>query len=136
MTDKPIEKVLIELENQYWQAIRDKDMDAAMRLTDDSCVVAGAQGVARIDRKAFAGMLNSGNWTLNEFNLDQVQVQPITDDVATVAYKVREELTVDGKPLTLEAADTSTWTKRNGRWVCSAHTEAIAGDPYGRDRHG
>jgi hypothetical protein len=24
--------------------------------------------------------------------------------------------------------------RRGGRWVCALHTEAIAGDPYGRDR--
>jgi hypothetical protein len=47
---------------------------------------------------------------------------------------VREQLTVDGNPLTLEAADASTWVRRDGRWVCALHTESIAGDPFGRDR--
>ena len=67
MTTTTIEKELVELETQYWQAIKDKDLDAAMQLTDDTCIVTGAQGAASIDRKAFAGMLNSPAWTLNEF---------------------------------------------------------------------
>jgi len=48
--------------------------------------------------------------------------------------KVHEELTVDGKPVSIDAADTSTWVRRDGRWLCAAHIEALAGDPYGRDR--
>jgi ketosteroid isomerase-like protein len=135
MATQTIEQELIDLEKQYWQAIKDKDVDAAMRLTDDTCIVAGAQGVATIDRKAFAGMLNSGEWTLDEFEVDDnVQVRLVTDDVALVGYKVKEKLTVDGKPVTLDAADASAWVRRNGGWLCAMHAEAIAGDPYGRDR--
>jgi len=63
-----------------------------------------------------------------------VIARAVTDDVAVVAYKVREQLTVDGKPLTLDAADASTWVRRDGRWLCALHTESIAGDPFGRDR--
>jgi hypothetical protein len=63
-------------------------------------------------------------------------VRLLGDDVAIVAYQVHEELTVDGKPVTLDAADSSTWVRRDGRWLCALHTEAIAGDPFGRDRKG
>jgi hypothetical protein len=135
MTTMTIEKELVELETQYWQAIQDKNTDAAMKLTDDTCVVTGASGAASIDRKAFAGMLNSPGWTLNEFEfVGDVIARAVTDDVGVVAYKVREQLTVDGKPLTLEAADASTWIRRDGRWLCVLHTESIIGDPFGRDR--
>jgi hypothetical protein len=135
MTTTSFEHELVDLERQYWQAIKDKDVDAAMQLTDDTCVVTGAQGAASIDRKAFAGMLNSPGWTLNEFEfVGEVIARAITDDVAIVAYKVREQLTVEGKPLTFEAADASTWVRRDGRWVCALHTESIGGDPFGRDR--
>ena len=132
-----IEKELVDMEQQYWQAIRDKDVNAAMALTDSTCVVAGASGVASIDRASFAAMLKGGNWTLNEFEfVGDVQVRAVTDDVAVVAYKVKEQLTVDGKPLTLEAADASTWVRRDGRWMCALHSEAIIGDSFGRDRQG
>ena len=46
----------------------------------------------------------------------------------------RYELTVDGKPLQLEAADASVWIKRDGHWRCAVHTESVKGDPFGRDR--
>ena len=134
MTGGPIEALLLDHEKQYWQAIKDRDVQAAMRLTDDPCIVTGAQGVARITRQAFAGMLQAGGWTLHEFTLSDVQVRVLSEDAAIVAYKVKESLTVDGKPLTLEAADSSTWVRREGQWMCALHTEALTGDPFGRDR--
>jgi hypothetical protein len=74
-------------------------------------------------------------YTLESFELDDdVKVQQISDDVAVLAYKVHEELTVDGKPVTLDAADSSTLVRRDGRWLCALHTESILGDPFGRDR--
>ncbi len=135
MATRSVEKELLELENAYWRALRDGDVDAAMRLTDDPCIVTGAQGVGRVGKQALAAMLKSPTWTLHAFELlDHAQVRLLGDDVAIVAYNVHEELTVDGKPVALDAADASTWVRRDGRWVCALHTEAIAGDPYGRDR--
>jgi len=134
MPEGPIEAQLLDLEKQYWQAIKDKDVQAAMRLTDDTCIITGAQGVARITRDAFAGMLQAGGWTLHEFTLSDVQVRVLSEDVAILAYKVKELLTVEGKSVTIDAADSSAWVKRDGQWMCALHTEALSGDPFGRDR--
>src|SRR6266540_6516732 len=38
------------------------------------------------------------------------------------------------KPVELDAADASTWVRRNGKWLCALHTESLKGDPFGRDR--
>jgi hypothetical protein len=91
--------------------------------------------VGRIDRQTLAAMLKAAPYSLHRFEVkDDAQVRVLCDDVAILAYTVREELTVEGKPVTLEAADSSTWVRRHGEWVCALHTEAIAGDPFGRDR--
>lgn len=135
MTTTTIEKELVELETQFWQAMKDQDVEAATQLTDSTCIVAGAQGVGSLPRQAIGGMLKSATWKLNEFEfVGDVLTSVVTDDVAIVAYKVREELTVDGKPITLEAFDASTWVRRDGRWLCALHTESIPGDSFGRDR--
>jgi len=125
---------LSELEHQFWRAIRDGDAETCMRLTDDPCIVTGAQGAARIPRQAFAGMLKDSSWKLHRYELKDLQVLLVGEVVGITAYRVREELTVEGQPLTLEAVDTSTWVRRNRRWACACHTEAVAGDPFGRDR--
>ena len=135
MATLTIEAELLDLEKRYWQALKDQDVDAALRLTDEPCILTGAQGVGMIDHKTLAAMMKDASYTLNRFVLkDGAQVRFLRDDVAIVAYQVHEELTVEGKPVTLDAADASTWVRRNGRWLCALHTEAIAGDPFGRDR--
>jgi uncharacterized protein DUF4440 len=131
-----VEKQFLDLERQYWQALQDRDKETALRLSDDPCIVSGAQGVASLDRRSMAGMLEQGGWQLRHFEIDpDVKLRMLGEDVAVLAYKVREELTVDGRPVELEAADASTWVRRDGQWVCALHTESIAGDPFGRDRH-
>jgi len=132
---KTVEAELLELEKRFWQALKDQDADTAMRLTDEPCIVTGAQGVGAIDRKTLGVMIKSASYTLQRFELKQgAQVRLLRDDVAIVAYQVHEELTVDGKPVAFDAADSSTWVRRDGRWLCAMHTEAITGDPFGRDR--
>jgi hypothetical protein len=116
--------------------MKDKDVDTAVSLTDDPCIVTGAQGVASVGRETFADLMRKAKWTLHRFDFDDAQVRLLSDDIAIVAYTVREELTVDGQALTLEAADSSTWVRRDGRCVCALHSEAPAGDPFGRDRQG
>jgi hypothetical protein len=78
--------------------------------------------------------MTDGKWKLHKYTMDNMQARLLDADVGIVAYKVREELTVEGKPLTLEASDSSTWVRRNGSWKCALHTEAPAGDPFGRDK--
>lgn len=135
MTTQTIEAELLALEKRYWQAIKDKDAEAAMRLTDEPCIVTGAQGVGSLDRKTLAAMMKTATYTLHRFEIKSgAQVRLIGDDVAIVAYQVHEELTVNGEPVSLDAADASTWVRRDGRWLCALHAEAITGDPFGRDR--
>src|SRR5262245_6052225 len=130
-----IEDELLALEKRYWQALKDNDVQAALELTDDPCIVTGAQGVANLSKDNMAGMMRSANYRLDDFYINSdVQVRQLSDDTAVLAYNVRERLTVDGKTVTMEAADASTWVRRDGRWLCALHTESLKGDPFGRDR--
>jgi uncharacterized protein (TIGR02246 family) len=135
MATKTIEDELLGLEKRYWQAIQEQDVDAALKLTDENCIVTGAQGVGAIDRQTLAAMMKATTYSLKRFELKPgAQVRLLRDDVALVAYQVHEELIVEGKPVSLDAADSSTWVRRGGSWLCAMHTESIVGDPFGRDR--
>jgi hypothetical protein len=125
---------ILALEHRFWQSMIDKDADAGAALIAKKSLVTGGQGVASIDRKSFAKMMEGGTWELHSYEFSDVKVEQVNDDVAVIAYKVQEELTVDGKPLTMEAADASTWVRDGEDWVCALHTESVLGDPYGRDR--
>lgn len=134
MATTPAEQELVHLEQQYWQAIKEKDLSTLVRLTDDPCIVTGAQGPGTVGRAAYEKMLTGAKWTVLDFALSDVQVRLASEDVAIIAYRVHEELDVAGERVTLEAADASVWIRREGQWVCSLHTESVIGDPYGRDR--
>ena len=131
-----VERELLKLEERYWRAMKERDVEAMQRLTDEPCILAGAQGVGQIDKEALSSMMNGARYTLNDFRLADPQVRMLGNDIAILAYKVHEDLTVDGKPVSFDAADASTWIRRDGRWLCALHTESILGDPFGRDRRG
>jgi uncharacterized protein (TIGR02246 family) len=134
MKNRSLEDEVFNLETQYWQAIKNRDIETMDRLTDNPCVVAGPMGVHSIDKAQFRKIMQAPTHTLHNFELKNAAVRLLRDDVAIVAYQVHEDVTVDGRRVTLEAADTSTWIKREGHWVCALHSECLTGDPYGRDR--
>lgn len=129
-----IEEELRACEHRYWDAIELKDADGAMALSDEACVVVGAQGVGTIDRAKLGEMLKQASYELKSYEFDDQKflVRQIADDVAIVAYPVREDLVVEGKPQALEAYDASVWVRRDGEWLCALHTESVKGDPFGR----
>lgn len=127
-----LEQQLLAREKSYWNAIMAKDTKTVERLSDDPCIVVGAQGVGEIDRSAMKKMMEGASYELNSYELEDVHFRRLSDDVVALAYKVSEDLTVDGKPVKLEAFDSSVWMKRGEDWVCVVHTEACAGDPFGR----
>ena len=135
MATTTAERDLLALERKYWQALKDKDLDAALELTHDPCIITGAQGVGLVDRQTYETMMKNATWDILDFEFgDDPQVRVLADDAAILAYTVHERLTVDGEPVTIDAADASTWVRRDGQWRCALHTESIAGDPFDRDR--
>ena len=129
-----IQTEVIGLEQRFWQALKDRDAATAAELTDASCVLTGAQGAHQLPLEELKGMVANPPYAIESFELKNAQVKQVSDDVAVIAYQVREELLVDGKRVSLDAADASTWVKRDGKWKCVLHTESLAGDPFGRDR--
>lgn len=128
---------LMELERQYWEAIKNRDGKTAAALSDDPCLITGAQGFGAFSPKQLGAMMSDGRYELRSYRIEKdAEVQMLGNDVAIVAYRVHEDLMVDGKPVALDAADSSTWIKRDGQWRCALHTEVILGDPFGRDRTG
>jgi ketosteroid isomerase-like protein len=134
MANTTVENELRGLEEKYWQAMKDGDVDAAVEMTDFPCLVTGPQGIGRVDKPTYIKMMKEMPYEIRSVDLKDVQVRVVSDDVAVVAYKIHEELTVDGKPLTLDAVDASTWIRRDGKWTCALHSESLIGDPFGRDQ--
>src|SRR5262245_59582808 len=97
------EQEILELEKSYWQAIKDRNVDAAMRLTDDPCLLAGAHGASRVDMAQFPNIMRSAKYTLHSFDLKDAHVRVVNHNTALTVYNVHEELTVDGKAVSMDA---------------------------------
>jgi hypothetical protein len=132
------EQELVDVERRFWNAMKEKDAAAASELTDEQCVIVGAQGVSAIDAQTMAKLTSEGQWELEQYSFDEQkrQIRFLTDDIAIVAYPVRERVIVDGETLPVVANDSSVWVRRDGQWRCALHTESLAGDPFGRDKTG
>jgi ketosteroid isomerase-like protein len=136
-TASRIDAEILDLERRYWEAMQARDVRTAVSLTEFPCLIAGASGVRSVDQPSYENMMTGASWRIHEFEIeDGAEVRQLTDDVAVIVYRVREEMTVDGKPVTLRAADSSVWVRRDDGWRCAAHTEAVAGDAFGRSQPG
>ena len=127
---------LLHAESRYWDSMKDRDPQEAEALTDDECIIVGAQGVMTVSPEMVAKMLEGGTWQIDRYALDEskAQIRMVRDDIAIVAYPVHEDLHVDGKKVSFDAFDATVWIKKDGKWVTVLHTESLAGDPFGRDK--
>lgn len=132
------EKQLLELEHGFWNAMLSKDAERAGAMTDDECILVGAQGVSVVDGPAMARLTKANEWELKRYAFDEesTRVRFLADDIALVAYRVDERVVVNGETVPITANDASVWVRRDGQWRCALHTESLVGDPFGRDRTG
>jgi len=128
MTSRPTKDEIIALEKAYWEAIKKKDGRRTAELSGPTSLVTGAQGVMSIAKSKMGKMTEDGNWTLESYAFDDIQVSTPAPDVAIIAYTVRQKVIMDGKPQDLRAADSSTWIRGDDGWECHAHSEAFLTD--------
>jgi hypothetical protein len=127
MSAKPSKDDIIALEKSYWDAMKRKDGNRTAELSGDISVVTGPKGVMSIDKSKMGAMTEEGKWTLDDYTFEDVQISIPSSDVAIIAYKVKQTVTMDGKKQQMEAADMSTWLRGKDGWQCHAHSETMLG---------
>ncbi|MGV3491328.1 MAG: nuclear transport factor 2 family protein [Devosia sp.] len=125
---KPSKDDIINLEKSYWDAMKRKDGSRSAELSGSTSLVTGAQGVTSIPKAKMGQMTEDGDWTLDSYRFDDVEVVTPTPDVAIIAYTVTQKVTMQGKPQELRAADSSTWIRGDKGWECHAHSETFLKD--------
>jgi ketosteroid isomerase-like protein len=119
---------IVALEKSYWDAIKAKDGRRTAKLSGDTALVTGARGVMSIPKAKMGKMTEEGNWTLDSYAFDEVEVSTPAPDVAIIAYTVRQKVTMDGNAQEMRAADSSTWVRGADGWECHAHSETFLTD--------
>jgi hypothetical protein len=119
---------IVALEKSYWDAIKAKDGGRTAKLSGDPALVTGARGVMSIPKARMGKMTEEGNWTLDAYAFDDVEVSTPAPGVAIIAYTVRQKVTMNGKAQEMRAADSSTWVRGADGWECHAHSETFLTD--------
>lgn len=121
----PTRDDVIALETSFWDALKAKDGERAAELAGNTSIVSGAQGVMRIDKAKMGKMTEEGEWTIESYSFDNIEVAIPAPDVAIIAYTVTQTVNMNGKTQTLHAADSSTWIRGAEGWECHSHSEAF-----------
>jgi uncharacterized protein (TIGR02246 family) len=125
-TTKAPDKIL-ELDRKYWDAVKHQDADTVAKLSADTCVVVGPQGIQEFKRDEVARMAATHQLDAYKINDRNARVLRFGDDVAVVAYEVESTMTRDGAPATTHAYDASVWVRdADGGWTCAMHAETPA----------
>ena len=125
---KPTKAEIVALETSYWDAMKAKDGGKTAKLSGQTSLVTGARGVMSIARDKMGKMTEEGDWSLESYSFDDVEVSTPAPDVAIIAYTVRQKVKMDGKSRELRAADSSTWIRGADGWACHAHSETFLQD--------
>ena len=125
---KPTRDEVIALEKSYWDAMKAKDGGKTAKLSGQTSLVTGARGVMSIARDKMGKMTEEGDWSLESYSFDDVEVSTPAPDVAIIAYTVRQKVRMNGKTQEMRAADSSTWIRDADGWACHAHSETFLQD--------
>jgi hypothetical protein len=127
--DSPTHAEILGLETSYWDAMKAKDGSTTAALSGRTSLVTGPKGVMTVEKDRMGQMTEEGNWQLESYDFDDVKVITPSPDVAIIAYKVHQRVTMDGRKSDMHCADSSTWLRGENGWECHAHSETLLDGP-------
>jgi hypothetical protein len=121
-------ETVIDLENRFWQAIRDQDTETAVEMLSEPALMVSSHGVIKFDHDGYRQMAEKGAMVLTAFELSDMQVVFPNDTTAVMTYHVKQKLAPRGKKdeVVQEVNDTSTWVRDGTEWKCVMHTETMS----------
>ena len=113
---------LMKLEVESWQFLKEKNVARAKDyLADDALLIFGDG--TRFTKADYLKVMP-------DFRLDSLTIEPNaeikiwTADVATLLYRLTYTSAIkDGKPMTMKGLASSTYVRRNGKWLSALYQE-------------
>ena len=118
-----------QLERAFWQSMVDDDPKVATGMLADTALMVSGHGAMSFDHAGYTKMAKDPSHRLVQFKLSDMDVMFPSDDLAIATYKVQQQVERDGKPMQMQAVDSSTWVKSGDDWKCVAHTESLPQPP-------
>lgn len=125
---------LFELENRFWQAIVDVDVDEATAMLSEPAFMISPMGVLKFDHGGYRKMAKEGDSQVKSFELKDMEATFPADGVAIVSYTGHQVVTTkaDGKDCVQDLNYTSTWVRDGDTWRCAMHTQSPRPDSDAR----
>ena len=114
---------IMELERRFWQAMVDRDIDVATSLLDRHSVSVSGGGIHHFDPSEYKAMALAGDGRITSFSFSDERVIFPSPDVAIASYRAEQSFTMKGKRHDMVVYDTTTWVRKDGKWLASGHTE-------------
>lgn len=120
---------IMDLERRFWQSMQDMDIDAAVALLDEQSTSVSGWGIHHFGPAEYRAMAQSGGARITAFELSDARVIFPLPDMAVATYTAKQSFTMDGKSHDMVVYDTTTWVRKDGKWLACAHTESAGQKP-------
>lgn len=116
METEMIRNEIVGLERKYWQALIDKDVEAALSMTHFPCIVTGPEGAHTISEDQYREMLKASDTDKYDgIDIRDAKVEVVNEEMAILTYLTQ----MNG----VDMLDVSTWVHESNKWVCAFHSE-------------
>jgi ketosteroid isomerase-like protein len=115
-----------KLERAFWKSIADNEPEVATGMLTEPALMVSGHGAMSFDHAGYTRMANDAKYKLLDYDISKMEVLFASDEAAIATYHVHQTMEMDGKPMEMDAVDSSTWVKIGGEWKCAAHTESTA----------
>ena len=128
---------VIDLEKRFWQTMVDDDAGAALQMLGEPALMVSQHGTFKFDHAAYRRMAENGPMTLKAFELHDVDVLCPSEETAILSYRATQTVQKrdESATRTEQMYYTSTWVRKDAKWLCVAHTEVPASAGAQQARH-
>ena len=121
---------LIALEKKFWQSVVDEDIDAVLSMLNDPALMVGSHGAMKFGHDQYRQMAEQSGVVIKSFELSAIDVVFPSEGTAVMAYSAKLVRAARGEAEGIheEVADSSVWTRKDGKWRCVMHTETPIGN--------
>jgi ketosteroid isomerase-like protein len=120
---------IIAMEKRFWQTLVDGSTDVAVGMLSEPALMVSQHGAMQFDHDGYRKMADNDEYKLLSYALSNMQVLRPTDDVAILTYEVDQTTKEKDREVRMRVSDSSTWVRRDGRWLCAIHTESPMTSP-------